>query len=160
MLVLRRKRHESVFLGDEVTLTVEEICGSDGRRVFGAAVKLGFQSPRYVSICRSELRARRSTGVRRGGTKPAQARPGMLVELSDAQARLRVEVPPKVPVRCNGTPVVDVDSQQKLDGASGATNRVYHITCGKDDRITICHNITVAALDFYRFVFFGAEAPS
>ena len=38
MLVLSRKKHESVVIGDEVTLTVEEICeNGDGQRIFGAA---------------------------------------------------------------------------------------------------------------------------
>jgi sRNA-binding carbon storage regulator CsrA len=154
MLVLRRKRHESVILGDEVTLTVEEICAGDGQRIFGATMRLGFQSPRYVSICRSELRADSSGAVRKGGrARPAQPRPGRLVEISDAQARLRVEVPPKVPVRCNGTPTVGVNSQETVGGATQSSTQVYHITCRKEDRITICHNIIIAALNFHRFVF-------
>ena len=56
--------------------------------------------------------------------------------------------------------MVGVDSEKKLDGATEASSQVYHITCGKEDRITICHNISVAALTFYRFVFSGAEVPS
>jgi len=154
MLVLRRKRHESVILGDEVTLTVEEICGGDGQRMFGATMRLGFQSPSYVSICRGELRAGSLRAIRRGGpAKPAHTRAGKLVEVSDAQARLRVEVPQKVPVRCNGTPTVGVDSEERLDGATRASKEVHHITCHKADRITICNNITIAALNFHRFVF-------
>jgi hypothetical protein len=143
-----------VVLGDEVTLTVEEICGGDGQRIFGASMRLGFQSPSYVSICRSELRANGSMAVRTGRrARPAQARPGKLVEVSDAQARLRVEVPQKVPVRCNGTPTVGVDSQERLDGATHTSKQVHYITCHKEDQITICHNITIAALNFHRFVF-------
>lgn len=158
MLVLRRKKHESVILGDEVTLTVEEICGGDGQRISGATMRLGFESPSYVSICRSELRASASRAVRTGRRpRPAEARPGKLVEVSDAQARLRVEVPQKIPVRCNGTPTVGVDSQERLDGAIQASKKVHHITCHKADRITICNNITIAALNFHRFVF--SETP-
>lgn len=154
MLVLRRKRRESVVLGDEVTLTVEEICGGDGQRIFGASIRLGFQSPPYVSIVRSELRADGSKAVRRGGAaRPAHPPPGKIVAVSDAQARLRVEVPQKVPVRCNGTPTVGVDSEERVDGATHVPKQVYHITCRKEDRITICHNITIAALDFQRFIF-------
>jgi sRNA-binding carbon storage regulator CsrA len=155
MLLLRRKRHQSVILGDEVTLTVEEICGQDGQRIFGATMHLGFQSPPYVSICRSELRDNGSS-ARPGKAKPAPPRPGKLVEVSDAQARLRLEVPPKVPVRCNGKPTVGVDSQESRDGAAPAPKQVHHITCHKEDRITICNNITIAALNFHRFIF--AEA--
>ena len=69
MLVLSRGKRESVVIGDEITLTVEEIAGqSDGRHILGATVRLGFQTPRYVSIYRSELRARAllpEPGIRR-----------------------------------------------------------------------------------------------
>ena len=55
MLVLSRRKYEGVVIGDEVTLTVEEISDSDdGRRISGASVRLGFQSPRYVSIYRDD----------------------------------------------------------------------------------------------------------
>lgn len=152
MLVLGRRKRQSVVLGDEVTLTVEEISASDGQRIFGATVRLGFQSPRYVSIYRSELRARASGPARTGGTaKPPQRRPGKLVEISDAQVRLRIQVPRKIPVSCNGTPTVGHDSEERLDGAT-PTSTVHHVTCHKEDRVTICHNITVATLDFHRFV--------
>ena len=117
MLVLTRKKGESVILGEEVTLTVEEICGSDGQRIFAAGVRLGFESPRYVSICRSELRPKGSRGgggVKSGTASPTQAsptqpRPGRLVEVPDAQVRLRIQVPQKIPVCCNGTPLVGLD---------------------------------------------------
>jgi sRNA-binding carbon storage regulator CsrA len=154
MLVLRRKRHQSVVLGDQVTVTVEEISAGDGQRIFGATMQLGFQSPPHVSIYRGELRADGSRPARTGGkTGPAPPRPGKTVEISDAQARLRIEVPPKVPVRCNGTPTAGVDSQETPDGSAHVPKQVYHITCHKEDRITICHNITIAALNFQRFVF-------
>jgi len=56
VLVLGRSKLQSVFVGDEITLTVEEICDSgDGQRIFGATVRLGFQAPKYVPICRGEL---------------------------------------------------------------------------------------------------------
>jgi sRNA-binding carbon storage regulator CsrA len=143
-----------VILGDQVTLTVEEICGGDGQRIIGASMRLGFQSPSYVSICRGELQAKARKAAQRGGrAEPPQARPGNLVEVSDAQARLRVEVPQKVPVRCNATATVGVDSQERLDVATHAPRQVHHITCHKDDRITICNNIIIAALNFHRFIF-------
>ena len=159
MLVLARRKHESVVLADEVTLTVEEICGSDGQRIFGATVRFGFQSPRYVSIYRSELRAKGSMTAHTGGTakpaKPARPQTGKVVEISDAQVRLRIQVPRKIPVRFNGTPTVGLDSEKRLDGATHTPKAVHHVTCHKEDRITICNNITIATLDFHRFVSSG-----
>jgi len=156
MLVLCRKKDESVVLGDEVTVTVEEICGGDGQRISGASLQLGFQSPRDVSIYRSELRAKGSGGNRTGGTaRPAPPPPptGHRVEISDALVRLRIHLPRKIPVRCNGTPTARVDAAEKLDGDAHSSTAEHCVTCHKDDRITICNNITVAILKFHRFIF-------
>jgi sRNA-binding carbon storage regulator CsrA len=150
MLVLRRGKRQSVVIGDQITVTVEDFNDAgDGRRLFGATVGLGFEMPRYVSVYRDELRARRSSGPHSGkDAPPKQPRPGNLVEVSDAVVRLRIQVPRKVPVRHNGTPTVGHDMEE---GADGPTT-VYHVTCRKEDRITICNNIIVAALGFHRFV--------
>ena len=156
MLVLGRGKRQSVVIGDEITLTVEEICDSgDGGRIFGGTVRLGFQTPRYVSIYRSELRAKQQHVTRTGGGAGhrAQPRTGDLVELSDAQVRLRIEVPRKVPVCHNGTPTVGHDSEDGAGGETRGPKTVHHVTCDKEDRITICNNITIAALNFHRFVF-------
>ena len=155
MLVLGRGKRQSVVIGDEITLTVEEVCDSgDGGRIFGGTVRLGFQTPRYVSIYRSELRAKRPRATHTGGTaRRTQPRAGQLVALSDAQVRLRIQVPRKVPVCHNGTPTVGHDSEEGFDGETHSPKTVHHVTCQKEDRITICNNITIAALDFHRFVF-------
>ena len=157
MLVLSRRKHQSVVIGDEITLTIEEIRGStDGQRISGASVRLGFQTPRYVSIYRGELCAKRPGVAHTGGSaQRAQPRRGKLVEISDAQMRLRIQVPQKVPVCHNGTPIVGLDSIEKFDGETHSSKAVYHITCHKDDRIAICNNITIAALGFRRFVSSG-----
>jgi carbon storage regulator len=47
MLVLSRKSGERVLVGEDVEVVVLEI---DGDRV-----KLGFNAPRYVPICRAEI---------------------------------------------------------------------------------------------------------
>jgi carbon storage regulator len=47
MLVLSRKPGERVLVGDDVEVIVLEV---DGDRV-----KLGFEAPRYVPICRAEI---------------------------------------------------------------------------------------------------------
>jgi carbon storage regulator CsrA len=155
MLVLSRGKRESIVIGEEITLTVEEIADqSDGRRIIGASVKLGFQTPRHVSIYRSELCAR---GTAAGTRPPAAQRPceqrresGEIVTLTDAAVRLRIHVPRKVPVCHNGTPTIGQDTEGSETHSPGT---VHHVTCHKDDKIAICHNINISALDFYRFVF-------
>jgi carbon storage regulator CsrA len=154
MLVLGRRKQQSVVIGDEITLTVEEIYNSgDGQRVFGATVRLGFQTPRDVSICRSELLAKRWGAAHTGGAAQ-RPRPlaGKLVELSDALVRLRIQVPRKVPVCHNGIPTIGLDLEERFDGETHRSKAVYHVTCHKDDRIAICNNITIAALVFHRHV--------
>ena len=155
MLVLRRRQNETVVIGDEVTLTVEEVYnGDDGQRVFGATVRFGFESPQYVSIYRGELLRTGSGSNRpRKPTKPTRPRTGKVVDIPDAQVRLRIEVPPKIPVCCNGEPSVGLASEEKCDRETHRSKAVHHVTCHKDDRITICGNITIATLDFNRFVF-------
>ena len=170
MLVLGRSKLQSVLVGDEITLTVEEICDSgDGQRIFGATVQLGFQAPLYVPICRSELRAKRpgaahmsraasQTQPRTGeivDLSDAQPRTGEIVDLSDAQVRLRIQVPRKVPVRHNGTPTVGLDLEERFDGEDRSSKAVHHITCHKNDQIAICNNIIIAALGFHRSVLDG-----
>jgi len=154
MLVLGRRKRQSVVIGDEITLTVEEICDSgDGRHIFGATVRLGFQTPPYVSICRGELRAKRPRAAHTEQVaRRARPQTGEVVKVSDAQVRLRVQVPRKVPVCHNGTPTVGRDSQEGPGGEPHGSTAVHHVTCSKDDRIAICNNITIAALDFRRFV--------
>jgi carbon storage regulator CsrA len=154
MLVLRRKQNESVVIGDEVTLTVEDVYdGDDGRRIFGATVRFGFQSPQYVSIFRDELLRKGSGAARaRKPAKPAPPRPGKVVDIPDAQVRLRIEVPQRIPVCCNGEPSVGLDPEEIYDRETHASTAVHHVTCHKGDRITICGNITIATLDFQRFV--------
>lgn len=157
MLVLRRRNRESVVIGEQVTLTVEGICrNDDGRRIFDATVLLGFETPNHVSIFRSELlRTRGTGGTFKGKAKqPVRQKPGRRVEISDAEARLRIQVPRKIPVCYNGSPSVGLDVEEKLDGAVRAAT-VHRISCQKEDRITICHNISIAICNFHRFVLLG-----
>lgn len=162
MLVLGRKKRQSVVIGDEITLTVEEICHSDdGQRIFGATVRLGFQMPRYVSVCRSELRDRQSGDPSLVGARRRPRRQeGECVPLSDVLVRLRLRVPDKVPVRHNGAPTAGCDGQDSSAGQPEGPYKVYHVTCRKEDRIAICNNITIAALDFHRFVASQGERRS
>ncbi|HUT12581.1 MAG TPA: carbon storage regulator [Thermoguttaceae bacterium] len=154
MLVLRRKQRESVILGDEVTLTVEEIRGGDGQRLFGATVRLGFEAPRHVSICRSELCVKGSpTGGPGRRAEPAEPQAGRLVEIPGAEARMRILVPRKIPVCCNGTPIAGLDREERFDRATRTPKTAYEVTCRKEDRITICSNIIIATFDFHYFVF-------
>jgi carbon storage regulator CsrA len=154
MLVLGRRKQQSVLIGDEITLTVEEICDAgDGRPVVGATVRLGFQVPREVAICRSELRAERSGAVRAGkAARPPRPREEKRVGLADAQVRLRIEVPRKVPVCHNGTRTVGFDAQETIEGGKGSSTAVHLVTCQENDQIVICNNVAIAAVGFHRVV--------
>lgn len=48
MLILTRKRDETILIGDDVRVTVVEIAGS--------WVRLGFDAPRSIHIDRAEVR--------------------------------------------------------------------------------------------------------
>lgn len=147
MLVLTRKKYQTVVLADEITVTVEEISDGHGQHLFGARVRLGFQCPRHVSIDRSELRARGSGGVRSGETtRTAPPLEGRVSEVSDGQVRLRIQVPRRVPVCLNGTPTVGLDSEQLRSDATRTSTSLHRITCRQEDHVTICKNITIAAL--------------
>ena len=156
MLVLGRSKLQSVFVGDEITLTVDEICDSgDGQRIFGATVQLGFQAPTYIPICRGELRAKRPGAAHTHMSRAArqtQPRTGEIVDFSDAQVRLRIQVPRKVPVRHNGTPTVGLDLEERFDTEDRSSKAEHHITCHKNDQIAICNNIIIATLGFRRSV--------
>lgn len=156
MLVLTRKEDESVILGDEVTVTVEEICDSDDRVIVGARVRLGFQMPNSVAIKRAELVAKRSDFrcTNKSAAKPTPPPRGRLVDILDAAVRLRIQLPRKVPVLCNGTPTVD----SSASGASNAATASHCVTCRKGDRITICGNITLVAAGFKRFVLYENQS--
>ena len=161
MLVLSRRQDESVVLGDEVTVTVEEISDDDGQRIYGAKVRLGFESPRHVSIYRSEWREREEEGCHDGGgARRRRPLPGKLVEISDAHVLLKIQVPRKIPVCCNGKPTIGSEPETQLDDGSKATTVVHRILCHKEDRITICNNIVVATLDFQRFIPLVSCAPT
>ncbi len=154
MLVLSRTKNQSVVIGDEITLNVEEVRGGEDIRSASAAnVRLGFEMPAYVSIVRSELLARRAGGGRSAGpAERPERKPGGVIAVRDGEALLQIETPPKVPVSHNGKPAVG--SVTKKQGDEGDREiMVYHLTCREEDRIAICRNIIIAALDFNRFVF-------
>lgn len=160
MLVLTRKERDSVVLADEITVTVEKISDTDGQRISGGRVRLGFQCPGHVSVERSEYRAR-VLGAARSGESPRPAPPpaGTVNKISDAQVRLRIRVPRRVPVCLNGTPTVGLDAETRPDAAAQPTTTLYRITCRQDDRVTICKNIMIAPVAFHRFEFSHA-APT
>jgi carbon storage regulator CsrA len=147
MLVLTRKDGESVLIGDEITLTVEDVCSSNSRDMPGTAVRLGFQAPRGVTIRRDNIR-RPGCYKRKDKAQPAYQPKGQLVRISDAKARLRIRVPPRIPVCHNATPVLAAEVDKWIGGTADASSLVYRITCHQEDRITICNNIVIVALDF------------
>jgi len=55
MLVLARKKNESIVISDNITVTVLEIRDKDGKTVEGGKVRLGIESPRNVSVYQQEV---------------------------------------------------------------------------------------------------------
>ena len=152
MLILSRKKHDTVVIGDEIKLTVERISsGDDVHGLPGATVKLGFQSPRSIPIFRGELYRQGSANV--GGKRPPRRRrDGRIVDVSDATVHVRIQVPVKIPVMRNGTRLTDGQTDEHADSPDEPRSVVHYVTCRKEDRITICHNITISMLDIHRFI--------
>lgn len=48
MLVLSRRNGQQIQVGDDVTITIVEVCGQ--------TVRIGIEAPRQVNIVRTELR--------------------------------------------------------------------------------------------------------
>jgi sRNA-binding carbon storage regulator CsrA len=159
MLVLTRREDEQVILGDEVTVTVEKICRLDGRRIFGARARLGFQLPRQINIRRAEWRPRDFGGGSGGPRRPAPPlREGTLVEIADATLQLSVRLPRKIPVSLNGLPVA-ADEESASNGTRAlGPELVYHLDCQKEDRIAICRSFVVTVVGCELFVM--RRAPS
>lgn len=67
MLVLSRKKNESIIIGDNVTITVVEVRGDK--------VRLGIEAPREVPIHRSEVHAAiQSERIAKAGREDEQSR--------------------------------------------------------------------------------------
>ncbi len=52
MLILTRKRDESILIGDDITVTILEIRGGE--------VRVGIEAPRHIRVDRAEVRVRRN----------------------------------------------------------------------------------------------------
>ena len=57
MLVLSRKKNESIIIGDNVTVTIVEIRGDK--------IKIGIEAPVDVSVDRVEVREAKNKGVKK-----------------------------------------------------------------------------------------------
>lgn len=51
MLILARKKNETITIGNNITLTVLEVCGNK--------VRFGISAPDYVQIDRKEIRVQK-----------------------------------------------------------------------------------------------------
>ena len=56
MLVLKRKRHESILIGSDIRVTIVEVAGG--------GVRIGIEAPRGVQVDREEVRRSRSRSPR------------------------------------------------------------------------------------------------
>lgn len=54
MLVLKRKRHESILIGSDIRVTIVEVAGG--------GVRVGIEAPRGVQVDREEIRHGRRRG--------------------------------------------------------------------------------------------------
>jgi sRNA-binding carbon storage regulator CsrA len=151
MLVLTRKVKESVLLGDEVTLTLEEICGSDDQRISGARARLGFEVPRYVPIIRSGFRSRQLRASWERSDRPKRQQAGFPVDVPGATMRIRITVPKGVPVLLNNESVQGSYRLRSGDGETPTGTTEHVVSCRKEDRIRICNNMIVVVFGFQRF---------
>jgi len=161
MLVLSRGKHQSVIIGGEIRLRVEEIRERDGQgHVFGGSVRLGFDIPRDIPVYREELCKRRPRGDNGSAAPPRPPAPeGELVEIQGALVRLRIELPPKIPISLNGERLGQAIAAPGDGSSSTALRSAHLLTCHQEDRIVICGNIVIATLEFHRFVFAGRAEP-
>lgn len=60
MLILRRKKEESILIGDNIRITILE-CGTDG-------VRIAIDAPRQISILREELS--KAEGINKAAIAP------------------------------------------------------------------------------------------
>lgn len=152
MLVLSRKIFEGVDIIGEINVTVEQISDGDGMPLRGATVQLGFQSPSYVTILRSELTVTRHH--QGGGSKqPRRQFPGSIIRKPDATVLLRIAVPKKVPLQWSGQSAPHL-VQDEQPGGDADDNRIVHrLICHRDDVITICRNIVIRVVEVKCFQF-------
>jgi carbon storage regulator len=66
MLILTRRPVETIFIGDEVTVTVLGVVGNQ--------VRFGIEAPRHIVIDRAEIHERKKRAALASGNPP-QARP-------------------------------------------------------------------------------------
>ena len=112
MLVLSRRRHETVVVGDDVKVTVLDVRSSD-RTVRGGQVKLGFQAPPDVCIQRQELLRRRKSGSCSSGRRPSKPEiTGKKQLLREAVGQLQFEMPHGTSIHCGRACGASADHRQ------------------------------------------------
>lgn len=146
MLVLSRKFRESVFVGDEVKLTVLDIMDFDGQPILGSRVRLGFQCPEHVQIERAEYRQRRLGTISGGRRRRAAKLDGKNVEIATAIVRLQIQVPRRVPVDAHGARPVSLPPLATAGLNPSSDIAVHCFDCAVEDRIVICKSIHVRTL--------------
>jgi len=90
MLVLSRRKDESIHIGDDVVINVAQICKSH--------VKLTIDAPRHVPVYRSELRRRRTdTAPAAGAVRRSPSRRAGVCLASLPRHACSQQPPEKVP---------------------------------------------------------------
>jgi carbon storage regulator len=67
MLILTRRPMETIFIGDEVTVTVLGVVGNQ--------VRFGIEAPRHIVIDRAEIHERKKRAALASGTAPEGEQP-------------------------------------------------------------------------------------
>jgi len=62
MLILTRRQAESIFIGDEITITVLGVVGNQ--------VRFGIEAPRHITIDRAEVHERKKRAANGNGIPP------------------------------------------------------------------------------------------
>lgn len=85
MLVLSRKRDESIVIGDNIEITVVDVKGDQ--------VKIGVKAPRAVSVHRKEV----YEAIQRENVAAAKPHTPSMVSLANLAKNLRKPEPPAAP---------------------------------------------------------------
>lgn len=170
MLVLSRSKHEAIFVGSDVKVTLLGVRVGEAA-VGGAKVKFGFQAPRDVSIQREEvlalMQSKTSSGASSGSQRPKQNIAGTIHPVPDAVVQVQIEAPPEVPIHCSRPSespsghrrIVPASRTQSISSEQPPASdapliRVFD--CRKDDDVLIGHESLMKIVEVFRFV---ADAP-
>jgi len=162
MLVLTRRKNESVIVGNDVKMTFLGVRIGE-TTVAGAQVRLGFEAPKEVPIQRQEMfdRKKSKSSSRSYGSKPNIT--GKKQPIRDAVVLLQFQVPQEISIHCSRacedetghrhivspcrTESISADQEHAL-----GPSPIRTIYCRKEDNILIGNQLLITIIDVFRFV--------